>query len=256
MKEVLNNGLVQRMKEKLVSAKNRRTELLKKYLEKHPDIVVVDRQIKRMNEALEREVAGIHAALEREWQAARRSEEKLAIEVTELRDKAKEIQSHELAYRRLQGLAESKKTLHQEMLARLKEAQLQADSRANNVRVLDAALVPSGPISPRPLLNLLLGVFVALVGGVGLAFLMESLDNTVKDQTHLEGVGLTFLSHSVITLNEGTRGLPREVSNPDRCVIDHPNSTGGMCTYDKNKSSIHDTGRKLTVYACYERRAS
>ena len=129
------------------------------------------------------------------------------------------------------------------MLTRLKEAELQADTRANNVRVLDAALVPGVPKSPRLFLNLLIGVVIALVGGLGLAFLVDALDNTVKSQEQLEGYGLTFLG-IVPSLKSmrGKRGVPRELENPDRCVIDHPNSTLAECVRTIRTNLLYGTG--------------
>ena len=225
VEEVLTNGLVQRLKEKLVGLQNERAELLKKYLEKHPDVVVVDRKIDRVRTVLRQEVSGIRKSMTRNWKAAKKSEDKLAQEVLVLEENARVTQGHELAYKRLEAEVNSKKALQVQMEARLKEAQLQAQTRANNVRVLDAALVPSVPISPRTFLNLVLASVLALLGGLGLAFLVDRLDNTVKNQEQLEAYGLTFLG-IIPTVRTG-RG--KEVINPDRCVIDHPNSTAAEC---------------------------
>jgi capsular exopolysaccharide synthesis family protein len=130
----------------------------------------------------------------------------------------------------MQATVESKKTLHTQMLSRLKEAELQAEARANNIRVLDAALVPSRPVKPRMLINLSVAAILALFGGIGLAFLVHRLDNTVKSQQDLEAFGLTFLGivPSIRSIR-GKGGVPRTVENPDRCVIDHPNSTLAEC---------------------------
>jgi len=228
--EILSNGLVQRLKEQLLELQNQRTELLKRYLAKHPDVLALDKKIKRLRQSLEQEVEGILTSLDRTYQANRSSERRLGAEVAKLGDEAKRMQTHELAYRRLQARVESKKTLHTQMLGRLKEAQLQADSRANNVRVLDKALVPTTPVRPRPILNLAVAILLGLVGAIGLAFLVERLDNTVKSQAHLEGYGLTFLgivpsARSV----RGRGGMPKVIGDPDRCVIDHPNSTLAEC---------------------------
>ncbi|MGC6416609.1 MAG: GumC family protein [Bradymonadia bacterium] len=228
--EVLSNGLVQRLKEQLIDLKNQRVELLKKYLDKHPDVLVVDAKIKRVEKSLQSEVKGIRQAIDRKYRASLASEAKLYAEVVSLENNAKSLQTHELEYRRRQAAIESKKTLHVQMLGRLKEAQLQAEARANNVRILDAALVPQRPIRPRLLLNLAVAAILSLFGGIGLAFLVDRLDNTVKSQEHLESYGLTFLGivPSVRSVR-GKGGVPKVIENPDRCVIDHPNSTLAEC---------------------------
>ncbi|MEN4450260.1 polysaccharide biosynthesis tyrosine autokinase [Mycobacterium sp. SM3041] len=50
------------------------------------------------------------------------------------------------------------------------------------------ASVPTAPVIPKTARNLVLGLVVGLLGGVGLALLREQLDNTVKDRNALEGI--------------------------------------------------------------------
>ena len=56
----------------------------------------------------------------------------------------------------------------------------------SNVRIVDPARVPVAPSSPKKLRNLLLALFLGLFGGIGLAFLMEYLDNSVKTSEDIE----------------------------------------------------------------------
>lgn len=58
----------------------------------------------------------------------------------------------------------------------------------NNVSVLAKATVADGqsPIKPQPLLNVAIALVVGLMAGVGLAFLLEFLDNTVKTEQDIE----------------------------------------------------------------------
>lgn len=52
--------------------------------------------------------------------------------------------------------------------------------QVDNVSVIDTAVIPSSPFSPRPLLNLAVALVIGLMAGVGLAFLLEYLDNSIK----------------------------------------------------------------------------
>jgi capsular exopolysaccharide synthesis family protein len=70
--------------------------------------------------------------------------------------------------------------------SRQKEIDITGPMRTNNVRVLERAIVPSVPVRPRPFQNLLLGLLLGLGTGVGLAFIIEALDNTVKTQADVE----------------------------------------------------------------------
>lgn len=58
----------------------------------------------------------------------------------------------------------------------------------NNVSILAKATVADGqsPVKPQPLLNVAIALVVGLMAGVGLAFLLEFLDNTVKTEQDIE----------------------------------------------------------------------
>ena len=230
VEEVIANGLVQRLKERIVTLEAERNDLLKRYLPKHPDILALDQNIERAKTTLRTEVQGIRTALKREYRAVLKKQESLKNEVVTLETKAREMQNHELAYKRLTGVAEAKKTLYQQMLGRLKEAELQTETRANNVRVLDEALVPTIPIRPRPLVNLLIALLVAVFGGIGFALLIDRLDNSVKSQQDLEQAGLDFLG-VIPSMGDLRRkgGRQEDIKNPDRCVLDYPNSAVAEC---------------------------
>lgn len=57
-----------------------------------------------------------------------------------------------------------------------------------NVTVLAKAQVShdQSPVKPKPLLNIAIALVVGLMVGVGLAFLLEYLDNTIKDEQDIE----------------------------------------------------------------------
>lgn len=64
-----------------------------------------------------------------------------------------------------------------------------------NVKVLDRAQVPLQPDKPRKLLNMVLSLLVGLLGGVFMALLFESLDQTVKSSDNISQLfGLTNLA--------------------------------------------------------------
>ena len=58
----------------------------------------------------------------------------------------------------------------------------------DNVSILAEATVGENqaPIKPQPLLNIAIALVVGLMAGVGLAFLLEYLDNTVKNEQDIE----------------------------------------------------------------------
>jgi len=58
--------------------------------------------------------------------------------------------------------------------------------RIENVHIIDEARLPEYPIRPQPLLNLALAGVLGFMLGLGLVFLIEYLDNTVKTSESIE----------------------------------------------------------------------
>ena len=84
--------------------------------------------------------------------------------------------------------------------------QLSGQFAANNVRIIDEAIVPRRPYSPRNSLNMLIGVVTGFVIGIILALFVEFLDRTIKDASDIDDkLRLKFLGpiariNQIITL--------------------------------------------------------
>ncbi|GAB6615928.1 YveK family protein [Bacillus cereus] len=79
----------------------------------------------------------------------------------------------------------------------------------DNVTVLSKAEVAENqsPIKPRPMLNVAIACIVGLIASVGLAFLLEYLDNTVKKEEDVENLlGLPVLG-IVARMDEETTNM-------------------------------------------------
>ena len=60
--------------------------------------------------------------------------------------------------------------------------------RFSNLSIVQNPTLPVKPIRPRRKMNLLLGLLLALMGGIGVAYLSEFLDRTIKDPHQAEHV--------------------------------------------------------------------
>ncbi|WJE46151.1 Wzz/FepE/Etk N-terminal domain-containing protein [Peribacillus frigoritolerans] len=60
--------------------------------------------------------------------------------------------------------------------------------KVDNVSILAKAEIKENPtpVKPNPLLNIAIAIVVGLMAGIGLAFLLEYLDNTIKDEDDIE----------------------------------------------------------------------
>ncbi len=72
--------------------------------------------------------------------------------------------------------------------------ELSGQFSGNNVRIVDSAVVPEKPVRPRKLLNLAIGLLAGGLLGLGIVFVLEFLDQSVKSSEDLEEkLNLPFL---------------------------------------------------------------
>ena len=58
--------------------------------------------------------------------------------------------------------------------------------KMDNVQVIDEAQIPEKPVKPRRLLNMVVAAILGIMVGLGVAFLQEYLDNTIKTTEDVE----------------------------------------------------------------------
>ena len=60
--------------------------------------------------------------------------------------------------------------------------------KVDNVSILDKAIINPAPVEPNPTLNISIGLLIGLMAGVGTAFLLDYLDNTLKSEQDIENI--------------------------------------------------------------------
>jgi succinoglycan biosynthesis transport protein ExoP len=161
-------------------------DALAQYGPKFPKVVRLQAQIKQLDDMINREKQNIANQVEAEYRGAAQREMLLQQALDEQKTEANSTAEKLVQYNILKREADADKDLYDGMLQKLKEAGIQAGLRSSNIRVVDPALVPSEPSRPQKLRNILLGLLVGLVGGVGLALLREYMDNTIKTPDDIE----------------------------------------------------------------------
>jgi capsular exopolysaccharide synthesis family protein len=72
------------------------------------------------------------------------------------------------------------KSLYTDFLQKTNQAKILKAEQHNNLKMIDPPQVPMSPVGPNRLRTILIGFFLSLVAGIGLVFVLEYLDNTVK----------------------------------------------------------------------------
>jgi len=104
------------------------------------------------------------------------------------------------------------------LLASYENIRVTEASRLSNVIVVEPAEIPKEPVSPRTLLNTLLAAVVGLMLAVGVVFLVEYLDDTVKTDEDVQR------ELTLPTLANIARISPVKAPSDNLITVDHPRS--------------------------------
>lgn len=171
--EVRNNPVVQQLGQKLAESKAALSQALVVYGANHPNAKKIQSEVDELQSQLDIQKKAIVNSMRASYAAAETREGLMA---AEMKGTSKELDKV-ARYTTLKKEVEANVELYNSLYARIKEAGISAASKSVDIQVVDPARVPDDPIRPRRLLNLAVGLFAALIGGIGLAFICEELDN-------------------------------------------------------------------------------
>lgn len=187
-----SNTMVRSMRESLTELQIKRREALFDKTEKHPDVVLLDRQIeevtRQLNKALEEQHDLDPIAQTLELQLAGLREKRSEVE-GEIGKTVQEFGAYPDKMRKitqLQLAAEATEAIYQSLLEQQYEIQIAEAMTPSDMRQVEYAKLPEVPAAPKLLVYVILGAFCGVAFGFGLVFLMEYIDDSVKDQEDLK----------------------------------------------------------------------
>jgi len=146
----------------------------------YPKVAQLNNQLKEIDRQLQVETKKAVDRLRGQYEAALQRESMLRGALEKQKQEANRLNESAIDYSLLKRDVETNRQLYEGLLEKLKEAGVTAGLRSNNFRIVDAARVPTAPIEPNIPRNLSFALLLGIISGVGLAFLLENMDNTVR----------------------------------------------------------------------------
>ncbi len=181
--QYIDNPLIQGLKTSYTQTKNEYDEKIKVFKPDYPEMVKLKARLDSMKSELENEIRKAVDASEADFRAAQKKEASLQNMLETQRTEVSRTDSNAILYNSLRIEVENMRNLLNSLTAKQNETLVSArlgGLRTSNIKIIDRALVPGGPFTPNTQRNLLMALLIGLVGGLGLVFLAEYLDNTVK----------------------------------------------------------------------------
>ncbi|HSE20838.1 MAG TPA: polysaccharide biosynthesis tyrosine autokinase [Pyrinomonadaceae bacterium] len=178
------------LENKLAELRQKRAQLLVDATEEAPEVKEVDQQItevdRQVRDLRSRRSSTILTNLNTRYQETLQREQSLRKAFDQQRAETLTQNEASINYRIIQQEIETNKTLLENLLQRSKENDVVLAGKANNISVVDYALVPDGPVGPNRARTVFVAFFLSIGLGVGVALFLEYLDDTVRSTEEVE----------------------------------------------------------------------
>ncbi|MFN0279971.1 MAG: GumC family protein [Pyrinomonadaceae bacterium] len=216
-------------------------QLKTEYTDEWPDVKRVQRQIAVLeNEAKSNRKRAKDtqvSQLEQRYREAVAKERNLTSNFNTQRNAVLAQNQAAINYRIIQQEIDTNRVLLSSLLQKTKETEIILNGTPNNVLVADRALTPRSPNGPQRTKNVLIALFGSLFLGIGLAFLVNWLDDTIRDVDDVEGK----LGMPVIGLIPGIhQGRMKRLMSPRRQLTDGGGRGSGIVPANFDQAVVRE----------------
>jgi len=214
--QFINNPLIQSLKTSYLQVKSEYEQKSRLYKPEYVDMIQLKTRLDTLKSQLETEIQKAVEAAQSTFRTAQNTEGSLFKMREAQRVDVNKMNSDAVFYKSLDMEVQNMRALLSSLVAKQNETGVSArlsGLNTSNIKIVDPALVPEKPVSPNTQRNLIVALLLGLIGGLGLAFLAESLDNTVKGPDDLQKLtGLPsfgIIPHFSAGLAKGRAGYRR-----------------------------------------------
>jgi chain length determinant protein EpsF len=184
--EVMGNPVVQALKADLARAQTKQAEMSESLGKKHPQMVRIEGEIEQIKTKLDRELDVATISVDKQLDINRGREITLRQSLAEQKEKVLKIKRDRDDLAVLGRELESAQRAHDLVAHRLTQTTLESQASLPSVVLLDEAVAPSQPISPKTSLGLMLAFILAPIVGLVSVLVHEALDKRVRSLRDLE----------------------------------------------------------------------
>lgn len=216
------------LKDQYIRAKQSFTELSADLGVKHPRYIAQKKKVDELYAALVREARLALREIEERYKTALDTEKRFLAEADRKYDEAKRLGDKQTEYDQLRREYEALKNNYATVADRHDESELSGANPVSNIRDHERARTPTSHVYPRMRLNVTIAFFISTILGLGLAFLLEYLDRTVKSAEDVEataGVPMLGMIPLITELTDADNNL----IDRDLYVFKNPSSQAAEC---------------------------
>jgi len=182
----LQSQVISQLRAKQLEVKRELAELNAKYGSRHPSVISVRSQLGDVQSQIRQEIKRIEALTDTEYRVAKSREDSIEASLAGLKGQSAQNSQAAIRLRELEREAAATQTLFESFLARFKETTQQESLQTADSRIVERAIRPRLPSEPNKKMIAVLGFILSLGAGIGVAYLLETLDNGFRTAEQVE----------------------------------------------------------------------
>ena len=244
---VYENPQMTQVTASLRSAERRVSELSNTYGPLHPQMIAANNELESARQAFNRQLDLVISAIENQYRSAQAAVAEASREFEAVKDRLRDLDRKEFNLQRLEREVETNQQIFEKFQTQFRETDAASGVQTANARIVEPARQPGGPVKPNKQRSISMAFFLGLVLSIGLAFLLEHLDNTLKGAEDVEN----RLQLPVLGLLPQLKTKDNQDLGPLRQFLDQPNSAFAEAIRTVRTgvllSSLDDTHKVLLV---------
>jgi len=177
---VIDSDRILRLREKISTLNEQRENLLVTFTKEWPGVKRIDASLVPLEEEVAKAPLELIAAMKSRSEAARSKENSLRQSYNSQRGTTTQQIRDKIDLTAISQEIETNKQYLNTLLARQRELEVGGVDRPNEVSIENPSRYPHAPIGPARLRNIILAFILSFAAGIGLAFLLDFLDDSVK----------------------------------------------------------------------------
>ena len=174
------------LRAELLSLTAQYSQLTTRYGSNFPRVRELRNQIASVQNQIDIEMRNVQQRIREEYNNSTHTLNLMQTQVDKQMEAAYKLNESAAQYALLRQDAESSRELYDQLQLKLKESNLAAGLNTASVTVIDEALLPLGPVSPDVRTNVMIAAALGLLLGVLGAFILDSLDDTLRTTDDVE----------------------------------------------------------------------
>lgn len=196
IKPMVNAPIIKDLYATLTTLEIKKGHLSKVYKSKHPKLIQVNSEISDTRAKLKVELKKKLASLKRKRIIQSNKEKEMKNQISDFENEAMQTNEKELTYNILKRNVDTNQQIYEVLLSQIKESNILLSGYISSLTIVEKADTPVTPVKPNKKRNFLLSIILGLFGGIGLAFFLEYLDQTIRHDEDAE----IFLGYPVLSI--------------------------------------------------------